>query len=135
MRFAIVVALAALAASSTLAAARTDSAAGATFRMPSGNIGCGQFAGSLRCDILSGLRPRPTGGCELDWTGLSLEARGRARPTCAGDTVYDPRAPVLLYGRTWRRGGITCFARRTGLRCSNRTRRGFVLARERWRTF
>ena len=107
------------------------------FRMPSGNIGCVYSARDavLRCDILSGLRPEPRRRCELDWTGVSLTAAGRARAVCAGDTAVDRRAPVLRYGRTWRRGGITCFSQRTGLRCRNRAAHGFLLARERWRTF
>ena len=133
-RFATVVLLASVAAVSALAAG-SGAAAGPTFQMPSGNIGCIHFGTSLRCDILSGLRPEPDLACLLDWTGLSLGARGRARPTCAGDTAFDRRSPVLRYGTTWRRGGITCVARRAGLRCSNRSGRGFVLAREHWRTF
>lgn len=104
-----------------------------SFRMPSGNIACSYWASSLRCDVLSGLRPEPRGRCELDWTGLTLGVRGTARPTCAGDTVYDRRAPVLAYGHTWRRAGLVCRSLRTGLRCTNRTGRGFVLAREGWR--
>jgi hypothetical protein len=108
-----------------------------TFRMPSGNIGCLYERGPrvLRCDILSGLRPEPARGCELDWTGITLAARGRARAQCAGDTVYDRRARVLRYGSSWARGGITCRSRRDGLRCANRAGRGFFLARERWRVF
>jgi hypothetical protein len=105
----------------------------ASFRMPSGNIACVYGAGSLRCDVLSGLRPEPRGRCELDWTGLTLGVTGAARPTCAGDTVYDRRSPVLAYGGTWRRAGLSCRSLRTGLRCTNRSGRGFVLAREGWR--
>ena len=53
----------------------------------------------------------------------------------AGDTAVLPNAPVLAYGRTWRRSGIVCRSRRTGLRCTNRTGHGFTLAREAWRIF
>jgi hypothetical protein len=102
--------------------------------MPSRNIGCGFFE-ALRCDILSGLNPTPTGDCELDWTGLTLEAEGTAAPQCAGDTVFDPEAPVLNYGRTWSRGGIVCESRQTGLRCTNAAGNGFELARSNWDTF
>ena len=108
-----------------------------SFRMPSGNIGCtyGRASQTLRCDILSGLRPEPRRRCELDWTGITLVATGRARAQCAGDTAYDRRAPVLRYGYGWRRGRITCRSARSGLRCVNRGGRGFFLARERWRVF
>ncbi len=105
-----------------------------SFLMPSRNIGCG-FFDSLRCDILSGLNPTPTGECELDWTGLTLDPQGDAAAQCAGDTVFDPQAPVLDYGRTWSRAGITCESRETGLRCTNAAGRGFDLARAGWDTF
>jgi hypothetical protein len=116
-----------------LAAAAIAASPAPGFRTPSGNIGCVVGGGELRCDVLSGLRPEPRGRCELDWTGLTLQATGRARPACAGDTVYNPRFPVLAYGRAWRRGAFVCVSRRTGLECRNRQRRGFVLAREGWR--
>ena len=105
----------------------------AGFRLPSGNIACGLVVNTLRCDILSGLRPEPRSTCELDWTGLTLSAGGRARPTCAGDTVVDPSAPVLAYGGSWRRAGITCLATRSALVCTNGRGHGFLLAREGWR--
>jgi hypothetical protein len=73
--------------------------------------------------------------CQLDWTGVSLGLSSRGRPTCAGDTAYDPRSRILGYGRTWQRAGITCVSRTIGLRCTNRAHHGFELARERWRVF
>jgi hypothetical protein len=106
-----------------------------SFRMPSGNIACGYSTDfgpvTLRCDILSGLRPEPRGRCELDWTGLSM-GRGSARPTCAGDTVYDRKAPVLRYGTVWKRGPFTCVSLLIGLSCVNSTGHGFFLSKERW---
>ena len=125
-----------------LAAAAVAAALGAppafeSFRMPSGNIGCLYASGPrvLRCDILSGLRPEPRRRCELDWTGITLSAAGRAAPQCAGDTAFDRRGPVLRYGSTWRRGAITCRSARDGLRCANRRGHGFFLSRERWRIY
>jgi Family of unknown function (DUF6636) len=106
------------------------------FRLPSGNIGCAIFQSVLRCDIANGLRPRPPrpAGCELDWGfGLTLGRTGRARVVCAGDTVIDPTAPVLRYGSTWRRGGITCSSATSGLTCTNAAGRGFFLSRQSWR--
>jgi hypothetical protein len=116
------------------------------FRTPSGNIGCAgsvapkvtRLPSSLRCDILSGLRPRPNRSCELDWTGYSFQGRGPARPTCASLRLlvtHDSKAPILAYGKTWKQGPFTCIARRTGLRCTNETGHGFVLARARSRRF
>jgi uncharacterized protein DUF6636 len=120
-----------------IAAAVLFAVAGNFFQLPSKNIGCAYNASpaSLRCDIRSGLEPQPRRACELDWTGLELAPTGRARPTCAGDTAILPSAPVLAYGKTWRRSGIACRSRRTGLRCTNRSGHGFTLAREAWRTF
>jgi hypothetical protein len=107
-----------------------------TFRTPSKKIACAWVPTTLRCDVLPGLRPKPRGRCELDWTGLQLMSGERARAVCAGDTVNTGRAPVLRYGQTWRRGRITCTVSRAGgLRCRNRSGRGFVLALRSWDTF
>jgi hypothetical protein len=113
------------------------------FRMPSRNIGClltPPFPGAnpkavLRCDIRSGLKPVPRRRCELDWTGLAVSVTGRASPVCAGDTAIDRSTRILRYGTTWKRAGITCRSRRTGLRCTNRSGHGFFLARQGWRIF
>ena len=108
------------------------------FHTPSGNIGCAyvsdpSFGGpSLRCDILSGLKPKPPRprSCRLDWGfGYQLRLTGTARTVCAGDTAVDKRSQVLRYGRRWSRGGFTCTSRTSGLRCTNSSRHGFVLSR------
>jgi hypothetical protein len=107
------------------------------FHTPSGNIGCLYASGfggapSLRCDIRSGLKPRPArpGNCDLDW-GDSYEMRvtGSAYVTCHGDTAIDPKARVLRYGQKWSRSGFTCLSRTAGLRCTNRSGHGFFLSR------
>jgi hypothetical protein len=109
------------------------------FRTPSSNIGCifssepGDGGPYLRCDILSGLKPKPARpkGCTLDWTfGYELNARGRARIVCAGDTAVNRRAKALRYGSKWSRGGFSCASRRTGLRCRNRSGHGFFLSKQ-----
>jgi hypothetical protein len=92
----------------------------------------------MRCDIGGGLHPmppRPT-SCDLDWGyGYAMTAFGKARTFCAGDTAHDPRAPILQYGKTWKKGPFTCLSRPIGLRCANRSRHGFFLSRERSYTF
>jgi hypothetical protein len=115
------------------------------FQTPSRNIGCIYVAPLaagdqpyLRCDIGGGLHPLPPRPktCDLDWGyGYQMYATGRAKPFCAGDTAKDPRAPVLAYGRTWRKGPFTCLSRSIGLRCANRSRHGFFLSREHSYTF
>ncbi|MDX6506078.1 MAG: hypothetical protein QOG06_722 [Gaiellaceae bacterium] len=108
------------------------------FRTPSSNIGCvfssepGRVGPYLRCDILSGLKPKPPRppGCTLDWTfGFQMRWEGRATTVCVGDTAVDKRARALRYGSTWSRGGFTCTSRKTGLRCRNHSGHGFRLSR------
>ena len=93
--------------------------------MPSHNVGCGLDSGVLRCDILSGLKPEPSEACELDWTGVVLDATSAAQPECAGDTVVDQSAPVLGYAEKWSREGLTCVSRQSGLECKNAAGHGF----------
>jgi len=109
-----------------------------TFRTPSGNIGCVYASGlpgaqtSLRCDIRSLLKPKPAKprNCHLDWgDSYELPKTGRTLVTCHGDTTLDPHAPVLAYGKTWRRNGFTCVSKSAGLRCSNRGGHGFFMSR------
>jgi hypothetical protein len=107
---------------------------GAAFQLPSKNIGCLSAPGVLRCDILSGLKPKPKKEkCPYDWVGITMEATGPAEPQCAGDTVYDASAPVLGYGDIWHRGSFWCRSDETGLLCVNKDPEGsFELAREGW---
>lgn len=120
-------------------AARADVYSSASFRTPSGNIGCvyargGGSPANLRCDIRSGLLPRPSRppGCRhLDWgDSYSMNATGRVSLTCHGDTAVLPRARVLRYGTRWRRAGFRCRSRAAGLRCENRSGHGFFLSRQ-----
>ena len=103
------------------------------FKMPSGNISCHLPRGAaLRCDVYSGLNPEPEKECELDWVGLLLGRRGRARPNCAGDTVPEAQQ-VLEYGEKWERGGRTCRSKQSGLHCWNEAGYHFKLSRDSWR--
>jgi hypothetical protein len=119
-----------------LALAATAQAFVVQFRTPSSNIGClfssepGMGGPSLRCDIRSGLKPRPARrGCDLDLTGYELGTRGRATIVCAGDTAVNGRAKALRYGTRWAKEGFSCTSRRAGLRCKNRSGHGFFLSR------
>jgi hypothetical protein len=108
-------------------------------QLPSRNIGCifSQSPRSVRFDVRTGLRPRPPrpAGCELDWGyGFVMTPVSRPKTFCAGDTAL-AQGPVLAYGARLDIEGFTCLSQRTGLRCTNRARHGFLLARERWRTF
>ena len=123
--------------STTAAAPETPSPAVAasswkSFQLPSRNIGCMYFGKELRCDILSGIQPEPSGDCLLDWTGIAIDAAGSPQPVCAGDTAYDMKAEVLEYGQTWTRDGISCESKTSGLFCTNGSANGFMLSREAW---
>ncbi len=108
------------------------------FQLPSGNIHCALQSGVLRCDILSFSYQRPPRprGCPLEWgDAVAIGAKGPAEVLCHGDTVAEPTAPVLGYGRAWQGPGMACTAAQTGLRCVNGDGRGFEMARARLRVF
>jgi hypothetical protein len=108
-----------------------------SFRTPSGNIGCVYLGGpaspsGLRCDIRSGLLPRPhkPPACHLAWgDSYSMNATGRVVLTCHGDTAILPNARILRYGTRWHQGGFVCRSRTVGLHCTNRNGHGFFLSR------
>ena len=135
-RIALILGLAAIAYVTVTAAA---SAVVLQFRTPSGNIGCAYATGlrqkpSLRCDIRTGLEPKPARpkNCDLDWgDSYELGATGRAFVTCHGDTAIDPRSHPLRYGSTWRKNAFVCTSKRVGLRCRNTSGHGFFLSRRR----
>jgi hypothetical protein len=125
---------------SPVAHATRDLGATTSFRTPSGNIGCifssFLFAGarhdSIRCDIRSGLKPKPARpkNCNLDYgDSYELPKTGRTIVVCHGDTALDPHAPALAYGKTWQQAGLKCTAKTVGLRCTNKSGHGFFLSR------
>lgn len=97
----------------------------ASFRSPSGNIGCVIVDGSARCDIVRrswALPARPT-TCpsEVDYgQGLILTRSGVGRLVCAGDTARDLTSPKLAYGSTSQVGDLECASRVSGLTCTER---------------
>jgi hypothetical protein len=118
------------------------------FSTPSKNIGCQYarfesqpnapgFPATLRCDIGTGLHPRPARPrrCDLDWgDSLEMGKRSRVRVVCHGDTALGDRH-ILGYGKTWRHDGFTCVSRTAGLTCRNLAGHGFFLSRKRSRIF
>ena len=113
------------------------------FVTPSGHVACmyEHVSGEkplLRCDVDHVAHPvkRPK-ACEVDYgSAFGLTASGRARRLCVGDTVRDPRAKVLAYGKTKHYGLFTCTSRKSGLRCTTGGgQHGFELSRERQKLF
>ncbi|WCB93261.1 hypothetical protein DSM104299_01970 [Baekduia alba] len=137
--------VAAIAATAALAAGAPAASALSgldPFTTPSGHIACmyqhlpGERPG-LRCDVddVARAAPRPK-SCDLDYgSSFGLSQTGRARRLCVGDTVRDPKAKALAYGKTKHYGPFTCTSRTTELRCTTKAGHGFELSRTRQRLF
>jgi hypothetical protein len=61
---------------------------------------------------------------------------GRGKRVHVTDTVLNPKARVLAYGRSITFGRLRCTSRRTGITCrSTRSGHGFTVSVERQRVF
>jgi hypothetical protein len=93
------------------------------FQTPSKKIACRIYdEGSglvIRCDLFF-----------LNDRAVRMTRHGRARLIHVTDTIGDPKASVLRYGKTKRVGPFTCTSRRSGLSCHNRSGHGFTVSRE-----
>jgi len=128
--------VAGLAVASGAQAAALDSLVG--FQSPSKNIGCILDDSFARCDIRKRdwSPPRKPASCGEDYgQGLSISRNGaRGRFVCAGDTALGS-GKVLAYGRSIRRGKITCTSRESGVTCENARGHGFRISRGSYRVF
>ena len=112
------------------------------FRSPTGNIHClmenTTDAHGVRCDLVEATvsyRKRPA-DCDLDYgKAFYLDALGRGEVACHGDTIIDPRAPVLDYGRSIEMGRVRCTSERSGMTCRNDIGHGFTIARAKQHVF
>jgi hypothetical protein len=114
------------------------------FKTPSGHIRCVSYKSStdkrergIRCDLddATNKQPPKPKSCEFDWgASFGLRAQGRGHRNCVSDAIQ-PTRHVLRYGQTWKRVGITCRSRSTGLTCKNAKGHGFFVSRDRQRTF
>jgi hypothetical protein len=128
----VAVAVAAAGASSSLT----------SFRTPSKNIYCAweHLGGSpqlLRCDVqqLAHQAPKPK-GCRFDaGSSFGMNPTGRAAALCVSDSVHDPHAKSIAYGRSRRFGSFRCSSKTSGLRCTNKSGHGFLLNRTTYRLF
>jgi hypothetical protein len=105
------------------------------FRSPDKNVDCYIDRTAARCDIRErdwDPPPRPE-WCQLDYGhGLLVHVKGRGHFLCAGDTVRNPTARVLRYGRSIERGRFRCTSKRSGMKCVNqRNGHGFKLSKQR----
>jgi hypothetical protein len=113
------------------------------FRSPTGNISCMFFDDEdeavIRCDLaeMSNRAPPRPSDCDMEWRD-AFEIAGKAEAAtriCHGDTTRDERLPVLPYGSTFARKGLTCKSERSGVTCANARGHGFEIARARQRMF
>ena len=106
------------------------SAALRTFRSPSGNLGCmfysdAQMPRTVRCEWRGG-----------NDRALTLTERGKGKRIKITDTVLDPKAKVLAYGRTTKFGSLRCTSRTTGITCrSTRSKHGFMVSMQKQRVY
>ena len=124
MRIALLVTAVALLAPASAQAAYRD------FRSPSGKIGCAFYSDAetppfVRCDWQG-----------ADDRAMQLRETGRARVRHVTDTVMNPEAKVLRYGRSTTFRRLKCVSRRLGVTCrSLASGRGFRVSVERRETF
>jgi hypothetical protein len=110
------------------------------FETPSGNISCaystfsnadGDSVDAMGCILYDiNLGSQADGLCDLDTSvvGFLLARSGRPGYGCLDPSEF-AEALVLPYGKSFRRGGVTCTAAKSGLTCKNASRHGFKISR------
>lgn len=104
------------------------------FVSPSGDISCYAVKfGGKGVECMATYLPEIG---ELD-SYLGLEPRGKARYAERGDYPGFPKARerTLAYGDSYKRKGVRCTMRESGLTCRNRDDHGFHLSRDDIRRF
>jgi hypothetical protein len=103
------------------------------------HIGCehDEFAGTLRCEISTGLKPAPAvSDCHSGHPQGYLLRRNGSTGFFCGETMILPGGDNVEPGRNWRRRGLRCQVVTVGrLRCRNADGHGFFLSEKRSRRF
>ena len=112
-----------------LLAPATAQGAYRAFRSPTGKVGCAFYSDAET--------PRQV---RCDWVGggdraITLGETGKGKRIRVTDTVRDPRARVLAYGKSTSFGRLRCTSRPTGMTCRTRSGHGFTVSIERQRVF
>jgi hypothetical protein len=100
------------------------------FRSPSGKLGCAFFSDAAT--------PRQV---RCEWEGsndraVTLNETGKGRFVRITDSVRNPKARKLAYGRSTTFGRLRCTSRRSGITCrSTRSGHGFTVSVEKQRVF
>ncbi|UXZ04692.1 DUF6636 domain-containing protein [Moraxella nasicaprae] len=119
------------------------SALAVEFQSPSGNILCSgdeYELGYVSCFIMETDNARPPiprpSSCDADWgQDFGLNRTGRAHMNCYSDFPYNQGARVLAYGQSVSGKGWTCTSQQSGMRCTNKDGRGFLLSRKKQTLF
>ena len=113
-----------------LAAPAGASATYRDFRSPSGKLGCAFYSDTET--------PRQV---RCEWEGsndraVTLNETGKAKRIKITDTVRDPHARKIAYGKTTKFGSLRCTSRTSGITCrSTRSSHGFSVSVEKQRVF
>lgn len=112
------------------------------FLSPTGNIGCAIYTGGdyaeARCDLreLTPSYRKPPPGCDFDWgNSFAVGATGGGYLACVSDSVFDPGALTLGYGKSLTVGPFTCTSEKTGMTCLNPQGHGFKVAKAKQQLF
>jgi hypothetical protein len=108
----------------------------AAFRSPSGNIYCQLGPDFAACEMREGrVEPPADGICtgsDADDVGRLELVAGAVTPVCNTDSIRDPEAPKLAYGRIAQVPGVevTCLSEESGVTCVDpNSEHGFFIAR------
>ena len=100
------------------------------FQSPTGKLGCAFYSDAetprfVRCDWEGG-----------NDRAVVVAETGKGKRIKVTDTVRDPNAKMLAYGRTTRFGVLRCTSRRSGITCrSTRSGHGFTVSVDKQRVF
>ena len=128
-RFSVALALTITGVAATAAAAPADAAL-RTFRSPTGKLGCMFYSDAetprqVRCEWRGG-----------DDRALVLKESGKGKRIKITDTVFDPDAKPLAYGKSTTFGRLKCTSRTTGITCKSlRSNHGFTVSTSKQRVF
>jgi hypothetical protein len=113
-------------------AALPASASGAirTFKSPTGKLGCMFYSDP---DVPPQVRCEWKGGNDR---ALVVDETRKGKRIKITDTVFDPKAKALAYGKSTRFGKLKCTSRTSGITCkSSKSGHGFTVSVQRQRVF
>lgn len=127
-RFPVALALLATGVAATVPA--SADAALRTFRSPTGNLGCMFYSDA---EVPRQVRCEWKGGNDR---AVLLNETGKGKRIKITDTVFDPKAKALAYGKSTTFGRLKCTSRTSGITCKSlRSKHGFTVSVQKQRVF